>query len=263
MLVDTHCHLDFDSFEEDRQRVVERAIEAGVGRILNPGINLESSRAAINLAEKYPQVFAAVGVHPNEALSWNGNTIAELKEMSTHPKVRAIGEIGLDHYRDRAPRDLQKRIFGEQLTLAAERKLPVIIHSRQSMDDVIEIIEDWQRDLLITNPDLASSPGVLHSFSGDEEDLQDAQAINFYIGITGPVTFHNAGSLRDLVIKSPLERILIETDSPFLSPHPKRGKRNEPANVRLVAEKIAELHQESYNKIIEITSTNASRLFKW
>lgn len=263
MLVDTHCHLDFNSFDEDRERVMERAIEAGVGRILNPGINLESSAAAIQLSEDYAEVFAAVGVHPNEALSWDGNTLAQLREMAAHPSVRAIGEIGLDHYRDRAPRELQRRVFREQLDLAAEQNLPVIIHSRQSMEEVLEIIAAWQQDLQSANPDLASSPGVLHSFSGDERDIKAALSINFLVGITGPVTFHNADDLRELVISIPLDNLLIETDAPFLSPHPKRGKRNEPANVQLVAEKIAELHQESYNTITEITSMNASRLFKW
>ncbi len=263
MLVDTHCHLDFNSFDEDRESVINRATDAGVVRILNPGINLESSQAAVHLSERNAEVFAAVGVHPNDALTWEGETLTHLTSLANHPKVRAIGEIGLDYYRDRAPRDLQKRIFREQLDLAAEQDLPVIIHSRQAMADVIDILKEWQIGMVDTRPGLASRPGVLHSFSGDERDAKEAISINFLIGITGPITFLNAADLRDLVIRLPLEKVLIETDSPFLSPHPKRGKRNEPANVKLVAEKIAELHQEAYNTVTEITSTNASRLFKW
>ena len=263
MLVDTHCHLDFNRFDEDRETVIKRAADAGVGRILNPGINLESSQAAIQLSENYSQVYAAIGVHPNDALSWNSETLTHLKKLSHHPKVKAIGEIGLDYYRDRAPRDLQKHIFLEQLDLASALELPVIIHSRQSMADVIDVLKDWQLGLSDTKPGLASRPGVLHSFSGEDHDANEAISMNFLIGITGPITFLNADDLRELVIRLPLGKVLIETDSPFLSPHPNRGKRNEPANVRLVAEKIAELHQEPYSTITEITSTNASRLFKW
>ena len=263
MLVDTHCHLDFNRFDSDRDQVLIRARESGLERILNPGINLASSQVALNLSEKYPEVYAAVGVHPNDGLSWNSNTLRCLRDLSNNPKVVAIGEIGLDFYRDRTPRELQIKIFIEQLELAAELTLPVIIHSRDAMAEVLEILADWHKGLMNSQSVLADRPGVLHSFSGDEKFAKQARLLNFFIGITGPVTFRNARDLQDLVIRLPLQDLLIETDAPFLSPHPRRGKRNEPSYVKLVAEKIAELHQEAYNTVTEITTANARRLFKW
>lgn len=263
MLVDTHCHLDFNSFDSDRDLVITRARESGLERILNPGINLRSSQSAVILSEKYPEVYAAVGVHPNDGLSWDGKTKDRLRELSKHQKVVAVGEIGLDFYRDRTPKELQIGIFIEQLELAAELMLPVIIHSRDSIPEVLEILADWHEGLVKSNSILADRPGVLHSFSGSEKFAKQTRALNFFIGITGPVTFRNARELQDLVIRLPLQGLLIETDAPFLSPHPKRGKRNEPANVGLVAEKIADLHQEAYNKITNITTANAAKLFKW
>jgi TatD DNase family protein len=263
VLVDTHCHLDFNRYDLDRDQVLKRARNSGVRRIINPGINLESSQTVIQLSENHAEVFAAVGIHPNEALSWNSETLAQLSGLAQHHKVKAIGEIGLDYYRDRAPRALQKRIFQEQLDLAAELNLPVIIHSRESLEDVLAILEDWFHSLLETEIDLVNHPGVLHSFSGDEQAAKKAFSNNFFVGVTGPVTFRNAGGLRDIVQRLPIDNLVIETDSPFLTPHPHRGRRNEPANVKLIAEKIAELKQESYNNIAEITTANARRLFKW
>lgn len=263
MLVDTHCHLDFNRFDSDRDQVITRARESGLERMLNPGINLGSSQAVVNLSEKYAEVYAAVGVHPNDGLSWDSDTLRRLRELSNHPKVVAVGEIGLDFYRDRTPKELQIRIFIKQLELAAELTLPVIIHSRDAMAEVLEILTDWHKGLVNSHSVLADRPGVLHSFSGDEKFAEQTRMLNFFIGITGPVTFRNAKNLQDLVIRLPLQDLLIETDAPFLTPHPRRGKRNEPSNVRFVAEKIAELHQEAYNTVTEITTANATRLFKW
>ena len=240
-----------------------RARESGLERILNPGINLRSSQSAVQLSEKYPEVYAAVGVHPNDGLSWDGKTKDRLRELSKHQKIVAVGEIGLDFYRDRTPKELQIRIFIEQLELAAELMLPVIIHSRDSIPEVIEILAEWHKGLVKSNSILAERPGVLHSYSGNENLAKQTRELNFYLGITGPVTFRNAIELQDLVIRLPLQGLLIETDAPFLSPHPRRGKRNEPANVRLVAEKIADLHQEAYNNVTNITTANAAKLFKW
>ena len=231
--------------------------------MLNPGINLGSSQAVVNLSEKYAEVYAAVGVHPNDGLSWDSRTLRRLRELSNHPKIVAVGEIGLDFYRDRTPKELQIKIFIEQLELAAELTLPVIIHSRDAMAEVLEILTDWHKGLVNSHSVLADRPGVLHSFSGDEKFAEQTRMLNFFIGITGPVTFRNAKDLQDLVIRLPLQDLLIETDAPFLTPHPRRGKRNEPSNVKLVAEKIAELHQEAYNTVSEITTANATRLFKW
>jgi TatD DNase family protein len=263
VLVDTHCHLDFNSFDKDRDQIIDRAREAGIQRILNPGITLQSSENAIRLADKYPEVYAAVGVHPNDGSSWEDGTITRLRELAAHQKVVAVGEIGLDFYRDRTPHDLQKKIFQEQLDLAAELELPVVIHTRESIDDVLQILDVWSQGLAKSRSELIERPGVLHSFSGNQNDAERTNSLNFFIGITGPVTFRNAEDLQDLVIRLPLQDLLIETDAPFLAPHPYRGKRNEPARVKLVAEKIAGLHQEAYNTVTYVTSTNAARLFEW
>jgi TatD DNase family protein len=263
VIVDTHCHLDLNSFDEDRDQVIDRARESGVTRILNPGINLDSSQSAVKLAEKYAEVYAAVGVHPNDGLSWGVGTKSRLHDLAAHPKVVAIGEIGLDYYRDHTPHELQKRIFQEQLDLAAEVNLPVVIHTRQSLTDVFEILRDWRRELADSQNKLVEYPGVLHSFSGDWQAAEQTISLNFFIGITGPVTFRNAKDLQDLVIRLPLENLLTETDAPFLSPHPFRGQRNEPGRVKLVAEKIAELQQAAYNTVTKITTANAANLFGW
>jgi TatD DNase family protein len=263
VLTDTHCHLDFNRFDGDRAQVMARAKTEGLIRLLNPGITVESSKCAVNLAEEFGEVYAAVGVHPNDGLSWDGDSMPELLELAAHPKVVAIGEIGLDYYRDRTPRNLQIKILKAQLNLAAELDLPVVVHSREAMEDVQAILSEWQKHLENSHSRLADRPGVLHSFSGTESDAENIRRSNFLIGITGPVTFHNALDLQELVRRLPLDCILIETDSPFLTPHPYRGKRNEPARVRLVAEKIAELHQEAYNTVTQITAANAARLFRW
>ena len=263
MLTDTHCHLDFNRFDQDRSQVLARAWEAGITRVLNPGIDLESSRAAIDLAEANDQIFAAVGVHPNSALAWNENTMAEMEVLARNPKVVAIGEIGLDYYRDRAPRDLQKQVFLMQLDLAASLQLPVVIHNRQSMWDMVKILVEWQARLVVEGLPLAEQPGVLHSYSDEVEPALRAIEHNFFIGFTGPVTFTNARDLQRVAATLPIEQVLIETDAPFLAPHPFRGKRNEPARVLLVAEKIAELKKQPFNTIARVTTENAARLFHW
>ena len=263
MLIDTHCHLNFDAFDHDRGEVLKRARQAEVDRIVIPSIDLETCQAVVDLANEYPELYAAVGVHPNEALSWNEDTADRLRGLAEQSCVVAIGEIGLDYYRDRAPRDLQQRVFQEQLSLAAELSLPVIIHNRQATADVLEILAEWQTELLAANPMLAEHPGVLHSFSGDQAAADQALHLGFFIGITGPVTFRNAPELQSVVAHLPLDRILVETDAPFLTPHPYRGKRNEPAYVRLVAEKIAQIHNLPLEMVSEVTSGNAGRLFNW
>jgi TatD DNase family protein len=263
VLVDTHCHLDFNSFDPDRAQVIQRARESGINRLLNPGIDLSTSLAAVRLAETFKKIFASVGVHPNESLSWDENSLFRLKELATRSKVVAIGEIGLDYYRDRAPKDLQKQVFLEQLSLAQELELPVVIHNREATDDVLQILADWHHQLLKDHPLFAARPGVLHSFSGDVAAARKAMEINFYLGITGPVTYKSAQELHQVIMDSPLDRLLIETDAPFLSPHPKRGERNEPVNIRLITAKIGELRDLPYEAIASITTDNAQRLFQW
>jgi TatD DNase family protein len=263
VLTDTHCHLDFEAFDSDREQVLERARQAGVARIMNPGIDLQSSKAALQLAENNAEVFAAVGVHPNSATTFNDRTLQQLSELAAHPKVVAIGEIGLDYYRDRAPREVQLRVFRLQLELASESGLPVIIHNRQATEDVLSILLEWHTQLISISSPLARSPGVLHSYSDNEKNGLKAIAMNFFIGITGPVTFQNARTLQRVVSALPVANLLIETDAPFLTPHPRRGQRNEPAMVRQVAEKIAELHSSTVTEIAARTTENADGLFNW
>lgn len=268
-LADTHCHLDFEAFDGDRGDVLQRAIEKGIQYILNPGVDLLSSRDAVRLAENNQPVFAAVGVHPNSAVSWDAATPGQLEEILlthvgyVHDRIKAIGEIGLDYYRDRAPREVQRRVFMEQLKLAARLGLPVVIHNREATADLLEILADWSADLYTSGSPLAGNAGVLHSYSGDEESAHRAIEMGFFIGITGPVTFHNARCLAGVVSTLPVERLLVETDAPFLTPHPHRGKRNEPAYVSLVVEKIAELKKLPVPQVAEFTTGNARRLFKW
>jgi TatD DNase family protein len=260
---DTHCHLDFHTFDDDRELVIERARESGLERILNPGIDLETSRMAIRLAERYPEVFAAVGVHPNCAMSWNDQTIKELAELASHPKVVAIGEIGLDYYRNNTPKLIQQCALHPQLELAGQLGLPVIIHNRNASYDIIPMLVHWQGELDDSQMELANRPGVLHSFAGEQTTSEQAIEMNFFIGVTGPVTFKNAISLQKIIQSFSLERVLIETDAPFLTPHPFRGKRNEPANVSLIAGKIAELYGATAECVADITTENATRLFHW
>lgn len=269
-LVDTHCHLDFETFDSDRDQVVERAIQTGVSRILIPSITLENAFEVIQLAGKYPQVYAAVGVHPNSALSWTQDTAYELRRLAKRPKVVAIGEIGLDYYRDRAPRELQREIFLRQLAIAQEAELPVIIHTRdgkleddRATQDVIELLAEWMKRLAEAGSPLLARPGVLHSYTGSFEAASQAMEMGFYIGITGPVTFRNAPELQQLVARLPMDRILVETDAPFLTPHPFRGKRNEPAHVGLVTDKIASIFDLPVEIVAEAITSNAERLFHW
>lgn len=254
MLVDTHCHLDFRRFDTDREKVLLRAAEAGVKRIIVPAIDLQNCADVLTLAGRYSSVFAAVGVHPNSAAAWNQSWLNQVRQFAKHPKVIAIGEIGLDYYWDDAPKEDQHSAFLSQLNLAANLDLPAIIHNRESSEDVIRLLSESA---------LAGCerPGVLHSFSAEWHVAEAALEMGFYIGITGPVTFKKADSLRDIVSRLPLNRIVVETDAPFLAPQQRRGKRNEPAFVAYVAEQIATLHDLSSEEIARITSANAQRLF--
>ncbi|MDX1436407.1 MAG: TatD family hydrolase [Anaerolineales bacterium] len=262
-LSDTHCHLDFQAFDEDIADVLGRARETGVTRMLVPGVDIESSRLAIGIAKDHPEVFASVGVHPNYAHNWSEDAIDQLREMAEEPEVVAIGEIGLDFYRMRAEIDLQERIFREQLALAGELGLPVVIHNREATRSVMNLLTEWHSNLVEFGSDLAERAGVLHSYSEGLGTARIARRLNLLIGITGPVTFKKANELREVVAAIPLDQLLIETDSPYLSPEPHRGRRNEPAHVRFVAEKIAELHGTSLEAVSAQTSDNAKQLFLW
>jgi TatD DNase family protein len=260
ILIDSHAHLDFAKFDRDRSAVVERARAAGVAVMINVGADLASSRRAVELAAEYEGIYAAVGMHPHDASKLDGAALAELRELARRPKVVAVGEIGLDFYRDLSPRDQQRRAFLAQLAWAAKLGKPVIIHDRDAHDEIMAILESWAAGLR-TSP-LAGHLGVLHTFSGDLAMAERAMALGFYISISGPVTYHNAGQLPDIVRALPLDRILVETDCPFLTPQPHRGQRNEPAYVRLVAERIAALKGMSLPELAAATTANAERLFR-
>lgn len=254
-LVDTHCHLDDDAFERDIAEVVERAAAAGVGRIIVPAISLENIPAVLALADRFPAVYAAVGIHPNSAAGWRDDWIENLRRWAAHDKVVAIGEIGLDYYWEKTPVEVQHRALRQQLALAAELGLPVIVHNREASRDVL--------DLLADSP-LAGreEPGVLHSFSANWEVAETALAMGYYLGFTGPLTYKKADEMREIAARTPLDRVLVETDAPYLTPQPHRGRRNEPAYVRLVAERLAELRGLPLAEIGQATTENSRQLFK-
>ncbi len=283
-LTDTHCHLDFDKFDDDREAVIQRAVEAGITRILIPSLDWTSSLAAVELAESHPMLFAAIGFHPTDLDKWDNTSLDKLRRLATAPsphgrgtrgkgKVVAIGEIGLDYYwvKEEAKRARQREILKWQLRLAQEVNKPVVIHMREENDawfgqasiDLLEILSAWHADLTAQNQPLAKRPGVLHSFNGSLETAQKAIAMNFRIGVTGPVTYKNAEQKRQIVRQLPLERILIETDAPFLTPAPHRGRRNEPAFAGHIADKIAEIHSKHPAEVAAMTTDNAARLFAW
>lgn len=216
-------------------------------------------------------LYAAIGVQPNESLTWDNASISALRELSTNPNIVAIGEIGLDYYWEAAPHNHQQRVFREQLELATELEFPVVIHLRDKDDaadgacyeDAMNILAEWVAGLGPEKEALRKNPGVLHSFSGSLETAQQAISLNFGIGITGPVTFKNAVRKQEMVAQLPLDHLLIETDAPYLTPHPHRGKRNEPAFVSEIADKIAQLQSRNQEEVASITTNNATRLFSW
>lgn len=263
LLVDSHCHLDLAHFDEDRAAVLERARAAGIGLIVIPGIDVAQCRGALALAEATPELYVAVGVHPNSSGEFSPATVEELRRLTAHPKVVAIGEIGLDYYWDRVTPEQQAVAFRAQLALAAEMGLPVIIHNRDASDDVAAILEEWVSSEEFRNSPLAIRPfaGVLHAFGGDVALAERAYSWNFVLGIAGPVTFKNAHQMHELIPQLQPDRLLIETDAPYLTPHPYRGKRNEPGYVALVADKVAELLGESPADVARRTSATALAFF--
>lgn len=259
-LIDTHCHLNFESYADERDAVLARAADVGVRRVINPGIDPQSSREGVGLAVRYAgRVFAAVGLHPNSTADFAPALLAdEIAPLLRAPGVVAVGEIGLDYYWDKSPKDVQRRAFVAQLTLARDAGLPVIIHSRDAGEDVIAILEDWARDLPTR---LHERCGVLHSFSASQQIAERALEAGFYLGFTGPITYKNADDLRRVAAAVPLERMLLETDGPFLTPEPHRGKRNEPAYIPLIARRIATLTGLNTEAVAETTTANAVELF--
>ena len=272
-LTDTHCHLDMQRYDADRKPVLKRASEAGVGRILIPALDLDSARRSLALTEEHPIVYAAVGVHPTEIPNLTRSDMVVLQRLATAEKVVAIGEIGLDYYwvTEKARRLEQQAALRRQLELAEECERPAVLHLREKddrdqgacSDDMLRILQDWVGGLHSRGSSLSGRAGVLHSFAGTLETARLAIDLGFYIGITGPITYPNAEKRRELVGQLPLERLLLETDSPFLTPQPHRGQRNEPAFVAHIADRIARIQSRTPIEVAEATAGNAARLFTW
>jgi TatD DNase family protein len=252
MLFDTHVHLNADQFEDDCEDVIARAKEAGVTEMVVVGFDTKTIRKAMALVEKYDFLYAAVGWHPVDAIDMTDEHLDWIEELAAHPKVVAIGETGLDYHWDKSPKDVQKEVFRKQIRLARKLKMPIIIHNRDADADIVEVLNE---------ENAGDVGGIMHCFAGDLNMARECLEMNFYISFGGPVTFKNARLPKEVATEVPLDRLLVETDCPFLAPHPYRGKRNEPAYVKLVAEKIAELKEMPYEKITEQTRKNALRLF--
>ncbi|PKL83869.1 MAG: radical SAM protein [Ignavibacteriae bacterium HGW-Ignavibacteriae-3] len=252
MFIDTHAHLYYPNFSGDADEVIERANSAGVGFIIVPGTDLATSVLAIELADKYECIYAAVGVHPHDSKDWNTSIIDELEKLAAHKKVVAIGEIGLDYYYDFSPRDIQINAFEDQIQLALKLNLPIIVHNRESNDDIMNFARKYKDSGL---------KAQYHCFAGSIEDARELVEMHHYISFPGIVTFKNAQSTRNVLSRIAIENLLLETDSPFMTPIPHRGQRNEPSYINLVAEKIAEVHNLTATDVARATSYNAFKLF--
>ncbi len=251
-IFDTHCHLDDEKFDEDREEAYQRMIDADVKRCVCVGSDLPSSRRCISLANTHAGVFAAVGVHPHEAKDAPPDYLDTLRDMLKQPRVVALGEIGLDYYYDLSPRDVQKRILAEQLELAVSLDMPVIFHIRDAQGDMVDFFRSRKR----------LPAGIIHCFSGSPEIAREYVKMGFYISFAGPLTFKKAPHLQAAVQEVPLDRLLVETDSPYLSPEPRRGRRNEPAQVVFTLSKMAELRGLPVDEMAEITWNNACELYR-
>ena len=252
MIFDTHAHYDDDAFDEGRDALLSGMKEAGVEYIVNVGASMASSERSIKLAEKYPFVYAAVGVHPDEVGELDEEKFEKLREWTTHEKVKAVGEIGLDYYWDKEKHDLQKHWFMRQMELASEVKLPMIVHSREAAKDTL--------DMVIAAKPLNLS-GIIHCYSYSVEQAREYLNMGYYIGIGGVVTFKNAKKLKEVAEYTPLSQIVLETDCPYLAPTPFRGKRNDSSKIAYVAEELAAIKQVPVEEVIRITNENGRRLY--
>jgi len=251
-LIDTHCHLEMEAFNTDRDEVLKRAIDANIQYIINPGSDREANIMGLQLSAHHPQIYSAVGIHPHNAKTLDDALFYELKQWIKRPKVVAVGEIGLDYHYLHSPKGVQIEAFRRQISLAQKAGLPVIVHSRESKNDTLRILRE----------EITDTTGVLHCFSGDLKMAKKAMELGFYISLAGPVTYKNASELREIVKLVPDEFLLIETDAPYLSPVPMRGKRNEPAFVRHTAQLIADLRGITIDDLARITTLNAKKLFR-
>jgi TatD DNase family protein len=253
ILFDTHAHLDDAGYDPDRDEMIRRARQAGVANIVNVGFNLASSRKSIELAEIYDMLYAAIGIHPHDAAEAGSGYLDELEKMAAHPKVVAFGEMGLDYYRDLSPRPVQRKIFTEQMALAKALQKPIIIHDRDAHGDLMDILRKEK---------LGSAGGVMHCYSGSWEMARECLAMGFYISIAGPVTFSSAAKLKDVAARVPPDRLLIETDAPYLTPVPYRGKRNESAHIIYTAKEVARLRGMEDEDLALMTTENGRKLFR-
>jgi TatD DNase family protein len=253
MLIDSHAHLEMPDFNKDLEAVIMRARDSGVEYIFTVGTEKKDWPKALRLSETYPFIFAILGVHPHNAKEIDEETYPMLKVLCQNKKVKAYGEIGLDFYRNLSPKDIQLKRFREQIGLAKELKLPIVIHDREAHQETLEILKSERAE---------ACGGIIHCFSGDYEMAKKCIEMGFYISIPGSITFKNASKLIEVVKKIPIESLLIETDSPFLTPEPFRGKRNEPSYVRFIAHKISEIKNISFEKVAQITSENALKIFR-
>jgi TatD DNase family protein len=254
---DTHAHLDMPEFKADRQEVIERAYQAGVETIVTIGIDLESSRQAINLAQQYQGVYAAIGIHPQEAAGVSNEDISELEALAKNPKVVALGEMGLDFYRNKAPHESQFKVFNWQLELADKVTLPIIIHCRQAVPDMLEILGKWSSASQLSVP-----KGIIHCFSGDFATVRKYIDMGFYLALGGYIGYPSSLSFREVIHDMPLEKLVLETDCPFLSPQQYRGKRNEPAYTLLTLQVLAGIKRLSIEEVANRTTANARAVFR-
>lgn len=252
MFIDSHVHLEDERFNKDREEIIKNFENDGLLCAINVGSDLKTSKKSVEFADKYEKIYAVVGVHPHEVSKMTDDTLREIRELSKNKKVVAIGEIGLDYYYDNSPRDVQKEWFEKQIILAKELDLPIVIHSRDAAKDTLDIVKKHKDGLR----------GEMHCFSYSVEVMNEYLEMGFYIALGGAVTFKNARVPREVASVVPLDRLLLETDCPYLTPEPFRGKRNEPKYSRLVAEKIAEVRGISVDEIFEATNRNVKALFK-
>ena len=251
MFIDSHAHIQLDLFDSDRSVVIERAKNSQVSIILVVGFDISTSHLAVELADRYDHIYATVGLHPHDAKRFTPQTLREIALLAEHPKVVALGEMGLDYHRNLSPKSVQKRVFEEQLDLATQLDLPIVVHNRNAFDDILSILENHSQ----------LTGGVLHCFSENTKSMDRVIDAGFHIGIGGPVTYKKSQDLKQVVKVMPADSFLIETDCPWLAPQLRRGKRNEPAYITEIATKIAELRQVTIESVGQTSSQNFRKLF--
>lgn len=252
MLFDTHTHLNAEQFEGDLEETIQRALDVGMEKMIVVGFDRPTIEKAMELIDKYPFLYASIGWHPVDAVDMKDEDLLWIEELTKHPKVVALGEMGLDYHWDKSPKDIQKEVFKKQIRLAKKLKLPIIIHNRDATADIVEILREENAKEI---------GGIMHCYGGSVETAKECIEMNFYISLGGTVTFKNAKKPKEVAASVPLENLLIETDCPYLAPTPYRGKRNEPSYVQLVAEEIASIKGISYEEVAKKTTENAKKLF--